>query len=208
MLRIFLWCGALATIAIALVDAQGLAKAEGTEQHSTEIPGKEAPPRSAEKQPTVSLGQPLLAAIETWLAFQFDLPSTERHPRVELAPPEKIAAFRYHGFTPTPELDSAPDGQSVAPSERDVVAVYSDAAQTIYLADDWTGGTPAELSVLVHEMVHHLQNVGGLKYRCPQEREKLAYAAQERWLGLFGHSLERDFELDPFSVLVKTNCLY
>jgi len=56
--------------------------------------------------------------------------------------------------------------------------------------------------------VHHVQNVAGLKYACAQEREKLAYEAQERWLGLFGHSLERDFELDGFSLLVKTRCFY
>jgi hypothetical protein len=47
-----------------------------------------------------------------------------------------------------------------------------------------------------------------LKHECPQEREKLAYLAQERWLGLFGHSLESDFDLDPFSLLVKTRCFY
>ena len=88
------------------------------------------------------------------------------------------------------------------------MAVYSDATQTIYLPEGWTGRSPAELSVLVHELVHHVQNVAGLKYACPQEREKLAYEAQERWLGLFGHSLERDFELDGFSLLVKTRCFY
>ena len=76
------------------------------------------------------------------------------------------------------------------------MAVYSDKAQTIFLPEGWTGTTPAELSILVHELVHHVQNAAGLKYSCPQEREKLAYDAQERWLGLFGHNLEHDFELD------------
>jgi hypothetical protein len=47
-----------------------------------------------------------------------------------------------------------------------------------------------------------------LKYECPQEREKLAYIAQDRWLGLFGHSLTDDFALDPFSLFVKTKCFY
>jgi hypothetical protein len=150
----------------------------------------------------------LLAAIEAWLAFQFDLPSGERHPRIELVPLAKIAALRYQGFFPNSRTERAPNGHSAAPTESDVVAVYSDSTQTIYLAEGWSGGTPAELSVLVHEMVHHLQNVGGLKYQCPQEREKLAYMAQDLWLGLFGHSLERDFELDGLSVLVKTSCIH
>jgi hypothetical protein len=57
-------------------------------------------------------------------------------------------------------------------------------------------------------MVHHFQHVLGLKFECPQEREVLAYLAQDRWLGLFGHSLEGDFDLDPFSLLVKTKCFH
>jgi hypothetical protein len=68
------------------------------------------------------------------------------------------------------------------------------------------GGSSAEMSVLVHEMVHHLQNQVQLKYRCPQEREKLAYAAQDRWLSHVGTSLEKEFGIDPFTLLVKTNC--
>jgi hypothetical protein len=76
------------------------------------------------------------------------------------------------------------------------------------LPDAWTGDTPADLSILVHEVVHHLQNVGKLKFECPQEREQLAYKAQERWLGLFGRDLLHDFEIDPFTLLVSTKCMY
>ena len=52
---------------------------------------------------------------------------------------------------------------------------------------------PAELSILVHEMVHHFQNMLGLKYECPQAREALAYRAQDQWLGLFGRDLGDGF---------------
>jgi Domain of unknown function (DUF6647) len=80
--------------------------------------------------------------------------------------------------------------------------------RTIYLRKEWTGRTPTELSVLVHEMVHHLQNVGGLKYVCPAEREKPAYDAQDRWLSLFGRNLIDEFKLDRMTVLVRTHCLF
>lgn len=212
MVRTFLWWGVFATIAMAASgSAQRPANAHEIEQHWSEMPaaGYKALPSGAEREPpSSSPGQPLLAAIEAWLAYHFDLPSSKRHPRVELVPPAKIAALRYQGFFPNSRTERAANGHSAAPPDGDVVAVYSDATQTIYLAEGWTGTTPAELSVLVHEMVHHLQNVRGLKYQCPQEREKLAYMAQDRWLGLFGHSLERDFELDGFSVLVKTRCIH
>lgn len=156
----------------------------------------------------LSLHAPLLAAIQDWLVSEFDLPRVERQPRIELAPPASIALLRYEGLLSTPRPGGAPNGALDLSSESDIVAVYVDSTETIYLPERWTGTTAAELSVLVHELVHHVQNVGGLKYACSQEREKLAYEAQERWLGLFGRSLERDFDLDGFSLLVKTRCLY
>ena len=58
-----------------------------------------------------------------------------------------------------------------AAQAREVVAVYHDATRTIFLSDAWTGASPADLSVLVHEMVHHLQNLAGLRYECPAARE-------------------------------------
>ena len=61
--------------------------------------------------------------------------------------------------------------------------------------------------LLVHEMVHHMQNVGNVKYECLDAREKLAFAAQERWLELFDHTLAGEFGLDPFTLLVRTSCL-
>src|SRR5258707_15291269 len=44
----------------------------------------------------------------------------------------------------------------------------------------------------VHGMVHHLQNLANLKFECPMAREKLAYLAQDKWLGRFGTSLEKE----------------
>ncbi|HUG61279.1 MAG TPA: DUF6647 family protein, partial [Methylomirabilota bacterium] len=74
--------------------------------------------------------------------------------------------------------------------------------------EGWTGTSPAEVSVLVHELVHHLQNVGGVAYDCPEAREKPAYQAQARWLELFGGSLEEAFQVDPMTILVRTNCMF
>ena len=87
-----------------------------------------------------------------------------------------------------------------------VVALYDDQTKTIYLSDKWAGSTPAELSVLVHEMVHHLQNEAGTTYECPAEREKLAYEVQDKWLGLFGRNLEGEFEINGLALLVSTSC--
>ena len=147
----------------------------------------------------------LLAVIATWLSFTFELPEIRDYPRVELVAPAKIAALRYRGLA----ADRAPAAASegALDPEREVMAVYDDTRRTIYLRDGWTGSTPAEISVLVHELVHHMQNVSGLKYDCAQAREKPAYRAQARWLELFGKTLFEEFEIDPMTILVRTNCL-
>jgi hypothetical protein len=97
-------------------------------------------------------------------------------------------------------------GERNATSE--FVALYEDRTGTILLSNGWTGNTPAELSVLVHELVHHMQNYAKLKYPCPEAREAVAYAAQEKWLKMFGQSLAKAFELDPMTLRVRTSCIY
>ena len=149
----------------------------------------------------------LLTAIVLWLSTNFGLPPSYDHPRVEFVPATEMVALRSKGLAAGWLL-----GPGVVIDQSDqaaeIISVYDDTTETIYLPDGWTGNKPADLSILVHEMVHHLQNVGKLKFECPQEREQLAYTAQERWLGLFGHDLLHDFELDPFTILVKTKCFH
>lgn len=151
----------------------------------------------------------LMTAIVLWLSANFGLPASFDHPRIEFVPASKIVALRYKALldAPPPELAK---GQNLRLNfgQRDVVAVYETSTNTVYLREGWTGDTPAELSILVHEMVHHLQNVDGQKFDCPQAREQAAYDAQERWLNLFGHDLERDFAIDPFTLLITTRCVF
>jgi hypothetical protein len=147
----------------------------------------------------------LLTTIVLWLAANFDLAATQDRPAVVYAPAATIKAMRYRPLIGAPA--SAADTSDVA-GGRIVVSVYDDATRTIYLTEGWRGDTPAALSVLVHEMVHHLQNVAQIRYECQQQRERIAYKAQAEWLGLFGTDLMREFELDPFTLMVSTNCVH
>ena len=105
---------------------------------------------------------------------------------------------QWDGFVPNETEFSA---------ERHVVAVYDTQSQTIYLPENWSGKSAADQSILVHEMVHHLQKLAGMSFECPAAREKVAYLAQETWLERFGLSLEREFELDMFTVVVSSACM-
>ena len=89
-----------------------------------------------------------------------------------------------------------------------IVALYDPLRRTIYLANGWRGDTPTEVSILVHEMVHFVQDSAGETFECPQARERMAYAAQERWLAISGHSLAQDFDVDPFTLLVRSSCMH
>jgi hypothetical protein len=141
----------------------------------------------------------LLTAIVLWLSSNFTLPASFDHPRVKF-----VSAIEMAALLPKDEQSDISSIQSAS----EIVSLYNNETKTIFLPNGWQGKTPAELSILVHEMVHHLQNVGQLKFACPQEREELAYLAQERWLKLFGRDLLRDFQMDRFTILVKSKCPY
>lgn len=150
----------------------------------------------------------LLTAMVLWLSVNFSLPATYDHPNVRFATPTEILMFRYRAFTPDGRQQILAGYAAAPASYGHIVAVYDDAKRTIMLPEGWSGSTPAELSILLHELVHHLQSVAGLRFECPAARERQAYAAQERWLGLFNLSLASEFQIDPFTLKVATECIF
>ena len=150
----------------------------------------------------------LLTAIVLWLSANFDLPAVNTPPTIKMVPATEIMFRQYGADTPDKRREVLALSRNAATADkgRAVVAVYDDAVTTVLLAEGWTGSTPGELSVLVHEVVHHLQKLAGRTYECPGAREALAYAAQEKWLGLFGRSLSSEFDIDPFTLKVSTSC--
>ena len=151
----------------------------------------------------------LLTAIVIWLSSNYALPDRFDPPRIERVPSIEMASLRYKSLLPTRqrEISVIQTQEASVEKMRDIVGVYNDQTRTIYLSDKWGGTAPAELSVLVHEMVHHLQNMAELKFECPMAREKLAYLAQDKWLGQFGMSLENDFDVDMFTVVISSACM-
>ncbi len=150
----------------------------------------------------------LLTAMALWLSANFGLPPPRDVPSVRFVDPTEILVFRYRAFTPEKRREVIANFAAAPDQKRNVVAVYDEANHTVLLPVGWSGGTPAELSVLLHEMVHHLQAAAGLRYECPPAREKMAYAAQEKWLGLFNLTLASEFGLDAFTLKVATECMY
>jgi hypothetical protein len=155
-------------------------------------------------QPGAAIRSPaLLNAIVTWLSIAFELPTTDSLPVIALASKDAIAHFGATGALSDGRQDATPKPAD----EPQVLALYDALDKTVYLPEGWVGGTPAELAMLVHEMVHHLQHAAHLEFACPQEREALAYAAQERWGVLFGRNVNADLGLDPLRVALISSCI-
>jgi hypothetical protein len=147
----------------------------------------------------------LMAAIADWLTREFNLPRASELPKIAFVSPSELLRKRYRVIRAdaTRATYDMPAPAAIART----VAIYEDSEKTIYLTEDWRGDSAADISVVVHELVHHLQNIAQMRFECTRAREATAYEAQERWLQQHGRSLRADFDIDPFTVLVHAMCL-
>jgi hypothetical protein len=197
MFQQFLLVAAIASLTLATSSG---APCEYALERSASPGSRSVSLQSDAAQPT----EDLLDDIVAWLSSNFDLPAIKERPAIEFASRMELAKLRARDLASSQGFIGN-DGQV---AQREVVALYNNNTRTILLPDDWAGTSPADQSVLVHEMVHHLQNLGNLKFDCLQAREKTAYLAQAKWLERFGLSLEKEFDVDMFTVLISSACMY
>lgn len=144
----------------------------------------------------------LLGLVTTWVAHNFDLPLPSHLPKIDFVTPAEVKPLLKLLCSGDRQTESAIDE---LPS-TDILAFYDRQTATIYLPKDWSGASPVDVSILVHEIVHHM--VAAANPVQHEMSEKLAFEAQEKWLGAFGHSLETAFGIDPFTVIMRTETLY
>jgi hypothetical protein len=158
-----------------------------------------------------------LRTIAGWVSANSDLPYALDLPRVEFVPPAQLVRLRYKHLLSDPRQSISGErpsqtigGEHSTPApqfQRTVVAIYDDATETIYLPENWNGASRADQSVLVHEMVHHLQNRARMTYGCAGARERPAYLAQKQWLEAHGLDLGQEFQVDMFTVVAMSVCM-
>jgi hypothetical protein len=78
---------------------------------------------------------------------------------------------------------------------------YDPQSSTIYLVEPWSADNPQDVSVLLHELVHHRQQVAR-KWECPNAQELPAYRLQHKWL------VERGLKarVNWLAVLIESSC--
>lgn len=133
----------------------------------------------------------LVAVLTGWIALQTGLSPAEP-PQIELVTPNTMSE---RAFGP---------GVAASPLLR---ALYSQPANTVYLRKNWDAANLRDQSELLHELVHHFQNVHKLQYSCGAEREKLAYDLQIKWLREKGVADPYEFlEINAFFVVMASVC--
>ncbi len=86
-------------------------------------------------------------------------------------------------------------------------AVYNRQEKIIYLSENIDITTPIGESVVLHELVHHYQNISGLvnSFQCSQQSEKLAYNTQRLYL-LDKNVAKLMPELNEFNITMLSRC--
>ncbi len=114
-----------------------------------------------------------------------------------------ITTFRFTGRL----SDRPEDRAAVPPGQRESSPPTTAAHRPSTCRRDGRAARAAELSVLVHETRASPAAPRRHALRVPQASETWPTQAQEKWLALFGRSLESEFEIDPFTRLVSTRCM-
>ena len=60
--------------------------------------------------------------------------------------------------------------------------LYDKESDTIILSDQWDRRKSWDMAILLHEMVHYLQDQNNMKFRCTAEMEKDAWPIQQKYL--------------------------
>ena len=90
----------------------------------------------------------------------------------------------------------------------ETIALYNKVTYTITLADTFDPKNEFDLSTLLHEFTHHLQNINGEKRsRCRGDRERQAYEVQRTFLKERGHKdTDKVMGIDLFTQFIITQC--
>lgn len=116
------------------------------------------------------------------------------------------ANTEYRDVVPTPRIELISDAQvdhlhgTADVHGGRIRGLYEANHSVIYLTAPWSANDAFDVSVLLHELVHHRQT--SLHWYCPQAQEWRAYQIQAQWLA------ERDVAADFYwpAIVLQSSC--
>jgi len=93
------------------------------------------------------------------------------------------------------------------PTDFHVEALYSDQDHSIYLPEGWRADDLRDRSILLHELVHHLQYLNHVKATCESEYDFQALKLQVAWLDEQGAEDPLNLlGINPYFLLMLRQC--
>jgi len=132
----------------------------------------------------------ILTALMIWLGANTQFNTNYDIPRVIFLPQQQLEDMFYG------DAEHLPDS---------LHGLYDRDVDTIYLSDDWDRRSAWDMGVLVHEMVHYLQDMNGITFNCMAEMEKTAWPIQHKYLKQ-KHNYDWDYDKLWFTMI--SNCNY
>jgi len=128
----------------------------------------------------------LVAHLDVWLDANTNLPRRDTAATISMTSPTDALALA--------GINSAINAETVR-------GLYDSASTTIWLVYPWSLKDPRDVSVLLHELVHHRQAEAGHWY-CPGAQELPAYKTQQAWLDELGLELNANW----IAVVLEAGC--
>ncbi len=106
----------------------------------------------------------LISVLNTWLDTKTEFQAPESRPQIEFVNIERAELLH--------DVADRSSGR--------IRGLYDSESEIIYLVEPWSPENPRDISVLLHEMVHHRQK--SQHWYCEQAQEWRAYQIQAQWL--------------------------
>lgn len=127
----------------------------------------------------------LVENLDQWLDAHFSLPRNAGSPDIRWIDRHSAASLA------GPQLQA----------HENLRGLYDPDSQTIWLVQPWNARDPRDVSVLLHELIHHRQAVAGHWY-CPAAQELPAYRTQQKWLAGLGLELDVNW----IAIVLEAGC--
>ncbi len=131
----------------------------------------------------------ILTALMIWLGANTGLDTNHDIPKVLFLSQEKMEKLYY-----VDERDQRPN---------ELHGLYDTNTNTIVLPDTWDRRKAWDMGVLIHEMVHYLQDMNDVDFQCTAQMEKDAWPIQQKYLK---EQHDYDWEYDSLWYMVISTC--
>jgi hypothetical protein len=152
----------------------------------------------------------LTLALLAWIAAKTGLAAPES-PRIAFVPEYQMrGVFEAAAYPDRQPQADVPANQRVSDAHQTsgILAFYLHATATVYLPETWRPDALRNQSILLHELVHHVQVFNKVVPACHAALERQAYALQATWLREHGIADPYEFiGTDELTVALRSACL-